>query len=140
MDQLTQDQLMELQMSFMYHDRNNDGKLSYEEFDRLAKKIGLKCSESELKKLGKTFPLDFNSFLPIVAKSFKKAVEDVEEYFRQLDYHKSGLLDKRELRVMLANFGNIMSDEEYEAFFIRTDANQDGKISESELKRVLFQL
>ena len=106
---LQENEISDLKLIFQAFDRDNDGQISYEEFEQ-----GILQSKSQLIKSN-----------------------EIKAYFESIDTDKNGKIDYTEfISACLQNKINIKEEKLYEAFSA-FDKDNNGKITKEELCKVL---
>ena len=78
--------------------------------------------------------IQFPEFLWMMAQKFSelKAEDDIREAFRVFDRDGNGYITKDEMRVVMMNIGERVTDEECETFITEADIDGDGQINYEE--------
>lgn len=140
-DKLTDEQMTELQEVFGIFDIRGDQKISAHQIGEVLRACGLNPTEHEWKKYVGTEAekrLDFNTFLPIYQTVAKIKVtstpEDFIEGFRVFDNEQNGFIGSAELRHLLTNLGERMTEEECE-LLLQGYEDAQGNVNYEELVR-----
>ena len=142
---LTDEELWDCQLTFKNFDRDNSNSIDAEELGRLLRVNGLKPLDSEVLEmlakydLDKSGKIEFVEFVQIY-KDLKPKNPNMDEMvnaFNFFDGDKNGYLDMNELKYLLCNRGEKVSEAEVEKFFKSLDKNNDGKITLDEFKRIV---
>lgn len=120
MSQLTEEQQQEFQETFSLFDNKGDGKIYASQLGEVLRAMGQNPTEAEVKKCGFSQEPDkrisWEMFLPILAtisKNREKPVlEDFVEGFRVFDKEQNGFIHSAELRHLLTNLGERLTDDE----------------------------
>lgn len=120
MSKLTDDQIAEYQETFNLFDNKGDGKIFAHQLGEVLRSVGQNPTEAEVKKCGFHQDPDkritFEQFLPVLATVSKNrappVVDDFIEGFRVFDKEQNGFIHSAELRHLLTNLGERLSDEE----------------------------
>lgn len=84
--------------------------------------------------------IEFDEFLRVMAVNNTESRDwdkDVEEAFEIIDTDGDGTISFDELRYMLTNIDDIMSDDEFTAMFELVDVNGDKEIDMDEFKQLM---
>ena len=83
--------------------------------------------------------ITFDEFLSLMARQIQASEEfdKVEEAFKLMDLDKDGFITKTELRQMMSKFGEILTDEELNAMIDEADTNKDGKVDINEFRALM---
>lgn len=141
---LTDEELWDCQQTFKHFDRDSSNSIDAEELGRLLRVSGLKPLDSEVLEMLKKYDLDksgkieFEEFIQIYKdlKPKNPNMDDIVQAFNFFDGDKNGYLDLNELKYLLCNRGEKLSEAEVEKFFKSLDKNNDGKITLDEFKRI----
>lgn len=120
MSTLSDDQIAELQETFSLFDNKGDGKIFAHQLGEVLRSMGQNPTEAEVKKCGFHQDPDkritFDQVLPIVATLSKNreapVVEDFIEGFRVFDKDQNGTIHSADLRHLLTNLGERLTEEE----------------------------
>ena len=113
---------------FDYMDLDKDGKLSFEEFERAVRSLGVVAPESELSafKAGgvsfdtySKFVENFNSQQRVIIHEAHQlqVLKDLRLAFDRMDSQKKGWIHIDELRKILTTMGDKLSEEEFKRGF-----------------------
>jgi hypothetical protein len=74
--------------------------------------------------------IDFEEFLQMMAKKMKDTdtEEEMKEAFKVFDRDNNGFISAQELRLVMANLGEKLTDEEVEEMIKEADMNGDGQV------------
>jgi myosin light chain 6 len=120
MAQFSDDQIADFQETFSLFDNKGDGKISGHQLGEVLRAMGQNPTEAEVKKCGFSNEpekrISFETFLPIlssVSKNREKPVpDDFIEGFRVFDKEQNGFIHSAELRHLLTNLGEKLTDDE----------------------------
>lgn len=75
--------------------------------------------------------VDFEGFMELMAKKMKEGEMDEElvEAFKTFDKNNKGFYNVDELKEVMHQYGEKLSDEEVKLMFDETDIDHDGKIT-----------
>ncbi|XP_062214631.1 calmodulin-like protein 4 isoform X4 [Phragmites australis] len=79
--------------------------------------------------------IDFQEFLSLIARKMKDGdgdEEELKEAFEVLDKDKNGFISPTELRMVMTNLGEQMTDEEVEQMIKEADTDGDGQVNYDE--------
>lgn len=145
MTQLSEDQISECQETFSLFDNKGDGKIYAHQLGEVLRAMGQNPTEAEVKKCGfhqdPDRRISFEMFLPIlntISKNREKPVlEDFIEGFRVFDKEQNGFIHSAELRHLLTNLGERLSDEEVNELLQGHEDSQGNVNYEEFVKSVL---
>ncbi|KAG0263677.1 hypothetical protein DFQ27_001634 [Actinomortierella ambigua] len=145
-DQLTQEQLAEFKEAFALFDRDGDGTITTRELGTVMRSLGQNPSESDLQDMvndvdadgnGK---IDFPEFLTMMARKMKDtdSEEEIREAFKVFDKDNNGYISAAELRHVLTNLGERLSEAEVDEMITEADVDGDGQINYDEFVRMML--
>jgi calmodulin len=127
----------ELREAYTLFDESGDGKISVREMKVILRSLGQNPRESEIKDLMKSIgggdgceETDFEGFLKLMRKKLNEPEMDEEmfEAFKTFDKEGKGYYDVNEMREVLAQYGEKLTEQEAQQLFRDIDLNGDGKI------------
>lgn len=136
-DQLTEEQKAELKEAFSLFDRDGDGTITIKELQVVMRSIGQNPTEEEIMAMinevdsDNDGEVDFQEFMELMARKMKEGEMDEElvEAFKTFDKNGNGHITKEELRDVMLQYGEKLTDEEVKLMFEETDIDGDGIIS-----------
>ena len=145
-EQFTQDQISELKEAFSLFDKDGDGSITTKELGIVMRQLGQNPTESELQDMVNEIDIDgsgtidFQEFLSLMArKSQDNDVEDeLIEAFKVFDRDGNGLISAAELRHVMMNLGEKLTDEEADEMIREADIDGDGHINYEEFVRMMM--
>merc|ERR1711957_683611 len=112
----------------------------------MGKSLGQNPTEKELKQMGKSVDdngdneIDFEEFL-ILMSSKKPSADDPDKELRDafsvFDDDSSGSISRAELKKLMKNLGQTLTDAELDAMMDEVDTDGDGEIDFSEFKSMM---
>ena len=136
---LSEQEICELREAFNIFDDNSDGSISKNKLHLLLKIFKQKPSENEyinaFESLGirNKKKINFNEFLMIIAKLTQNTKINEQRYFQKLfdkmDRNKNGRISIHEIRYIVRNSNENISEEEIELLIKEVDTDGDGLIS-----------
>ncbi|CAB4058702.1 CALM [Lepeophtheirus salmonis] len=140
MYRLSEDLIADYMRAFMNCDHDKDGFINHKELTAVLRIIGLNPTEAELQDMinevdkDGTGSLDFPEFLKIMGKKSyeEKAEEQIREAFKVFDRDGNGFITKSELRVVMMNLGEKLSEDEIDTMIADADIDGDGTINYEE--------
>lgn len=142
---LTEDQVAEFKEAFMLFDKDEDGAITMAELGVVMRSLGQRPTETELRDMVSNVDQDgngsieFNEFLQMMSKKMKGAEgeDELREAFRVFDKNNDGLISNSELRHVMTNLGEKLSDEEVDDMIKEADLDGDGMVNYAEFVTIL---
>ncbi|CAN1253236.1 unnamed protein product [Linum perenne] len=163
-DQLTDDQISEFKEAFSLFDKDGDGHFSdpslfhlipvfvftgcitTKELGTVMRSLGQNPTEAELQDMINEVDadgngtIDFPEFLNLMARKMKDtdSEEELKEAFRVFDKDQNGFISAAELRHVMTNLGEKLTDEEVDEMIREADVDGDGQINYEEFVKVMM--
>ncbi|KAL9447687.1 hypothetical protein AB3S75_015209 [Citrus x aurantiifolia] len=145
-DVLPEDQIAEFQEAFCMLDRDGDGCITIEELAVAIKSLDQNPTEEELRNMisevdvNGNGTIEFGEFLNLMARKMKEneAQEELKEAFKVFDKDQDGYISPNELRHVMMNIGEKVTDEELEQMVREADLDCDGQINYDEFARMML--
>ncbi|XP_076634356.1 calmodulin-alpha isoform X5 [Colletes latitarsis] len=142
---LTEDQVAEFKEAFMLFDKDEDGTITMAELGVVMRSLGQRPSETELRDMVNEVDqngngtIEFNEFLQMMSKKMKGAdgEDELREAFRVFDKNNDGLISSKELRHVMTNLGEKLSEEEVDDMIKEADLDGDGMVNYEEFVTIL---
>ncbi|XP_053609009.1 calmodulin-A-like isoform X4 [Plodia interpunctella] len=142
---LTEEQVAEFKEAFMLFDKDEDGTITMAELGVVMRSLGQRPSETELRDMVKEVDQDgngtieFNEFLQMMSKKMRGAdgEDELREAFRVFDKNNDGLISSVELRHVMTNLGEKLSEEEVDDMIREADLDGDGMVNYAEFVTIL---
>lgn len=120
--------------AFLLFDKDGDGSITTTELGTVMRSLGQDPTESDLRQMisevdaDGSGTIDFAEFLTLMARKIKTKDSEAEIYeaFKVFDKDGSGKISAEELRQVMHNLGEKLSDEEIEDMIREADTNGDG--------------
>lgn len=143
--QLTEDQIRELRQAFDVFDYDHAGVISSKKMGEVMRSLGQNPTEAEIYDLVDEIDIDGNGeidfleFLQMMATKYPatNSDEDLIEAFKIFDSNDNGVITSNELRRIMQNLGERLTDEEIEDIMREVDTDRDGVISFEEFKNAM---
>ncbi|KAI8142390.1 EF-hand protein [Fennellomyces sp. T-0311] len=140
-NQPTQEQLDEWKEAFSLYDKKGNSTVSSANLGDLLRGLGQNPTQAEVRELVKSVggserqevDIDFGTFLTILTRpdGFKPAGSSQEfiQGFQVFDKEGDGYISAGELRYVLTNLGEKLSDEEVDELLKEVEVGKDGRIN-----------
>ncbi|XP_061496310.1 calmodulin-like protein 3 [Rhineura floridana] len=145
---LTEEQLTEYKEAFSLFDKDGDGTITTKELGTVMRSLGHNPTEAELQSMinevdtNASGMVDFAEFLSLMAKQSKdsESEEEIREAFRVFDKEGNGYISAAELRHVMTNLGEKLTDEEVDEMIKEADVDRDGRVNYEEFVRVMMEM
>jgi len=146
-DFLTESQIGEIQKAYNTIDTDTDGIILTSELGNLLRLLGQNPTEAEIQDMINEVDADgsgcikFPEFLWMMAKkaSDLAAEDDIREAFRVFDRDGNGHISRDEMKAVMMNIGETVTDDECQQFILDADMDGDGKINYEEFYNMMSQ-
>ncbi|MBA0690071.1 hypothetical protein Goari_007767 [Gossypium aridum] len=144
-DQLTDEQIAEFKEAFSLFDKDGDGCITTKELGTVMRSLGQNPTEAELQGMinevdaDQNGSIDFPEFLNLIARKMKDidSEEELKEAFKVFDKDQNGFISAAELRLVMTNLGEILTDEEVDEMIHEADTDGDGQVNYEEFVRMM---
>mmetsp|Transcript_14090 Transcript_14090/g.23307 ORF Transcript_14090/g.23307 Transcript_14090/m.23307 type:complete len:152 (-) Transcript_14090:485-940(-) len=145
-EQFTEEQIAEMKEAFSLFDRDGDGAITLKELGTVMRSLGQTPTERDLKEMcdelqadGHTV-IDFAEFLTLMARKSKEAYtqDEILDAFRVFDKDGNGYITTVELRHIMTNLGEKLTDEEVDEMIREADVSGDGRVNYTEFVQLLM--
>ncbi|KAL2510936.1 Calmodulin-5 [Abeliophyllum distichum] len=145
-DQLTGEQVSEFKEAFSLFDKDGDGCITTKELGTVMRSLGQNPTEAELQDMINEVDadgngtIDFPEFLNLMARKMKDtdSEEELKEAFRVFDKDQNGFISAAELRHVMTNLGEKLTDEEVDEMIREADVDGDGQINYEEFVKIMM--
>ena len=136
-EQLTEEQIAEFKEAFSLFDKDGDGTITTKELGTVMRSLGQNPTEAELQDMINEVDadgngtIDFPEFLTMMARKMKEtdSEEEIREAFRVFDKDGNGFISAAELRHVMTNLGEKLTDEEVDEMIREADIDGDGQVN-----------
>ncbi|KAJ8765432.1 hypothetical protein K2173_013190 [Erythroxylum novogranatense] len=143
---LTQEQIEEFREAFCLFDKDGDGCITVDELATVIRSLDQNPTEEELHDMISEVDADGNGtiefleFLDLMAKKMKEtdAEEELKEAFKVFDKDQNGYISATELRHVMINLGEKLTDEEVEQMIKEADLDGDGQVNYEEFVKMMM--
>ncbi|KAL7872671.1 hypothetical protein AOLI_G00117420 [Acnodon oligacanthus] len=144
-DQLTEEQIAEFKEAFSLFDKDGDGTITTKELGTVMRSLGQNPTEAELQDMINEVDadgngtIDFPEFLTMMARKMKDtdSEEEIREAFRVFDKDGNGYISAAELRHVMTNLGEKLTDEEVDEMIREADVDGDGQVNYEEFVQMM---
>nr|UPU99500.1 jGCaMP8f [synthetic construct] len=144
-DQLTEEQIAEFKEAFSLFDKDGDGTITTKELGTVMRSLGLNPTEAELQDMINEVDadgdgtIDFPEFLTMMARKMKyrDTEEEIREAFGVFDKDGNGYISAAELRHVMTNLGEKLTDEEVDEMIREADIDGDGQVNYEEFVQMM---
>ncbi|KAJ7295726.1 hypothetical protein O6H91_18G077000 [Diphasiastrum complanatum] len=125
---LSKDQIAEYNEAFGLYDTDRDGRITMAELITVMRALGQNPTEEEIADGNTNKTVDFAEFLTLMSKKSKNidSEEDLKAAFRVFDKDHNGFISAAELRHVLTNLGEKLTDEEADEMLRSAESDTDG--------------
>lgn len=141
LDKYSQSQIRELREAFRLFDKDGDGSISTDELGTVMRNLGQFPSGDELNTMLKEIDIDgdgtfsFEEFVQVMAnmgglneQSEEDEEEELRQAFRVFDKSGCGYITPSDLRAVLQNIGEDLTEDEIDEMIAEVDIDGDGRI------------
>ncbi|KAL3644916.1 hypothetical protein CASFOL_010096 [Castilleja foliolosa] len=144
-DSLTEEQITEFHDAFCLIDKDCDGLITVDELASVIQSLNEHPTHEEIQVMLNEADIDgdgavdFDEFLSVMANKTKENVitDELREAFKVFDRDQDGFISAIELRNVMMNLGEKLSDEEAEQMIREVDTDGDGLVSYDEFARIM---
>ncbi|NXO20178.1 CALMS protein, partial [Cisticola juncidis] len=144
-ERLSEEKIAEFKEAFSLFDRDGDGCISSGELGTVMRSLGQNPTEAELQAMvgeldaDGSGTIDFPEFLSLMARKMRDTdgEEEIREAFRVFDKDGNGYISAAELRHVMTNLGEKLTDEEVDEMIKEADCNHDGQVNYEEFVRMM---
>ncbi|XP_028804226.1 calmodulin-like protein 11 isoform X3 [Neltuma alba] len=143
-DSLTEDQVADFREAFSLIDRDSD----VDEMASIVQSLDGNPTKEEIREMitevdiDGNGSIDFEEFLTIMGRKMKfqqeNLTEELKEAFKVFDRDEDGYISASELRHVMTNMGERLTDEEAEQMIKEADLDGDGLVSYEEFARMMM--
>ncbi|KAJ6551371.1 calmodulin-like protein 12-like protein [Mycena capillaripes] len=145
-DQLSEEQISEFKEAFSLFDKDGDGTITTKELGTVMRSLGQNPTEAELQDMINEVDadgngtIDFPEFLTMMARKMRDtdSEEEIKEAFKVFDKDGNGYISAAELRHVMTNLGEKLSDNEVDEMIREADVDGDGQINYEEFVKMML--
>lgn len=139
-DVLNETQVAQFQDAFSAVDSDHDGFIASSELGTVLRSIGENPSDNDVQDmiseidLNGTGSIEFPAFLAMMARKISDlyAEDEIREAFQFFDRNGNGHISRHELKSIMMNLGEKLTDEECDQLVEEADIDGDGVINYEE--------
>eukprot|EP00112_Aurelia_sp_Birch-Aquarium-sp1_P020861 Seg5474.2 transcript_id=Seg5474.2/GoldUCD/mRNA.D3Y31 product=Calmodulin protein_id=Seg5474.2/GoldUCD/D3Y31 len=144
---LNEQEVEEFREAFYIFDSDGSGSITTKELGHVMRGFGQTPTEAELQDMINEVDIDgngtidFPEFLNMMAKQMKdtEGEEEIKEAFRVFDKDGNGHISAQELRHIMTNLGEKLTDEEIDEMIKEADIDGDEHINIEEFVKLMMQ-
>ena len=129
-----------------HHEQDADGVIATSELGTVMRALGVNPTVAELQDMINEVDtdgngtVDFPEFCTLMARKMKDtdSEEELKEAFRVFDKDGNGFISAAELRHIMTNLGEKLTDEEVDEMIREADIDGDGQINYEEFVKVMM--
>jgi len=141
-----EEQIAEFKEAFSLFDKDGDGTITTKELGTVMRSLGQNPTEAELNDMINEVDadgngtIDFPEFLTMMARKMKDtdSEEEILEAFKVFDKDGNGFISAAELRHIMTNLGEKLTDEEVDEMIREADIDGDGQINYEEFVKMMM--
>jgi len=141
-----EEQIAEFKEAFSLFDKDGDGTITTKELGTVMRSLGQNPTEAELQDMINEVDadgngtIDFPEFLTLMARKMKDtdSEEEILEAFKVFDKDGNGFISAAELRHVMTNLGEKLTDEEVDEMIREADIDGDGQINYEEFVKMMM--
>jgi len=142
---LTDEEIAEFKEAFSLFDQNGDNTISTKELGIVMRSLGQEPTEEELTDMinevdhNGNGTIDFDEFVDMMGRKMRETdtAEEIRQAFRVFDKDGNGFISAAELRHVMTNLGERLTDEEVEEMIREADCDGDGQINYEEFVQMM---
>nr|XP_022331536.1 neo-calmodulin-like [Crassostrea virginica] len=145
-DAFTEEQIAEFKEAFRIFDKDGDGTISTKELGTVLRSLGQNPTEAELQDMitevdaNGNGTIEYPEFLTMMSKKMKDSdtnEAEMREAFRLFDKDENGFISADELRHIMTNLGERLTEEECFEMIKEADVDGDGQINYEEFIKMM---
>ncbi|XP_069114939.1 calmodulin-like [Argopecten irradians] len=144
--QLSEEQIAEFKEAFNLFDKDGNGAITVEELGTVMRSLGQTPTEAELQDMinevdaNENGTLDFSEFLTMMTRQMKDtdSEEELKVAFRAFDKDGNGFISKDELRHVMTNLGERLTEEQADEMIREADIDGDGQVNYEEFLSMMM--
>mmetsp|Transcript_39640 Transcript_39640/g.48264 ORF Transcript_39640/g.48264 Transcript_39640/m.48264 type:complete len:156 (-) Transcript_39640:176-643(-) len=142
---LTEDEIADLKEAFSMFDTNGDGTIEAKELREVMRSLGQNPTNREVMEMINSVDdnsdgsIDFDEFVILMQSKKSRSDPDKElrDAFKVFDADGNGTISRSELKQLMVNLGQTLSDGELDAMMNMVDTDGNGEICFEEFKQMM---
>jgi len=127
-------------------DKDGDNHITVKELGTVMRSLGMSPTEGEIEMLllagggDKTKLTNFDTFIAIMSKQLQQkdnSQDEMKQAFKVFDKDGTGYIGVNELRHVMTNLGEKLTEEEVNELLSEADPNSEGKINFQQFAKML---
>ena len=147
-DFLTQEMISEFKEVFSVFDKRGDGLIKIKYLKKVFKCLGQTPTQKEIDDMLNSFnmggyrKIKFDDFLKLIERKMKetKDTDTYYEVFKMFDKEETGYISASEIKYMMTNLGENLTDQEVNEMLNCADTEESDKISYDEFVKMMKSL
>jgi len=144
-DDLTPEQKKEYKEAFDLFDKDGGGTVTVEELGTVMRSMGQDPTDEDLQDMVDEVDvdgdgeIDFPEFCMMMSRTMKQGnqVADIQEAFKVFDKDGDGKISPSELKIVMKNLGEDLTDEQVTAMIADADKTGDGFVNYEEFQEMM---
>ncbi|XP_076095369.1 uncharacterized protein LOC143066261 [Mytilus galloprovincialis] len=145
MANLSEETIAEFKEAFGLFDKDNNGQITSSELGTVMRSLGQNPTNADITEMINEVDSDgsgtinFAEFTKMMGKKMENSdpVEDLREAFKIFDKNSDGKIDPNELKKVMVNIGEKLTDEEANEMIKEADVDGDGKVNYEEFVKMM---
>lgn len=145
---LTEEELIEYKEAFSLFDKEGNGIISVNSLGSVLRALGICPTQAEIRDMisevdpKNTGGVNFQTFLKVAIRKKRKAEnsEEIIEAFRVFDREGKGIITTSQLKHIMTNLGEKMTEDEADDMIREADINGTGEINYEEFVKMLAEM
>ncbi|CAF0755979.1 unnamed protein product [Adineta steineri] len=144
--EIGQEQIDHIRDAFAVFDKEMTGSITTEQFSKVLESFGYNVPETELTTfisqldIDKSGTIEFEEYLSFMLTFIKKNVtteENLRDAFNLFDQDGDGFINTTDLRDIMTNLGEKITDEDIDEMIREADIDKDFKVNFHEFQRIM---